>query len=208
MTVFPIRAVIDLLFFRHHEAFRRAAAAFGNHHARRGGLLEHTSQMLRCAVALAPLYPEVTPDLLYAGVILHDFGKIVETDYPERGFEAQHRCAGELLGHIAIELQMIQRAWEEMHGMQYQTLLTHLLHLILSHHGQNEWGSPVEPKTPEAVLLHQIDMIDSRIEMLRGMVQAGEEKGGLVKAKWPMKGYVALPFSALKNEAAEGEVAK
>lgn len=146
--------------------FRRAAAAFGNHHARRGGLLEHTAQMLRCAQALAPMYPEVCWDLLFAGVILHDIGKVVETGYPERGFGAVRTVEGELLGHIGIGVRIIAHYWT-LHGRGSSLAIEHLLHLILSHHGQNEWGSPVTPKTPEAILLHQIDMIDSRMEMWR-----------------------------------------
>lgn len=207
MKVEPIELVASALLAAHGEEFRRAAAAFGNHHARRGGLLEHTSQMLRCAQALAPLYAEVTPDLLYAGILFHDLGKIVESDYPERGFAAEHVLAGELMGHIAIGAQMIRNFWREIHGEGEKALLMHLTHLILSHHGQLEWGSPVEPKTPEAVLLHQIDMIDSRIEMMRGAYATGADMGnGLVEARRPMRRYVALPWGGVPTLGEDGKV--
>lgn len=207
----PLNKMLDRAFEVYGQSFRNAAAAFGNHHARRGGLVEHTAQMLRCAVALAPLYPEATPDLLYAGVIFHDMGKIWETNYPARGFEALHSVEGELAGHIALGSFLVRELWDQVVEDRFadKTLLLHLTHLILSHHGQMEWGSPVEPKTPEAVLLHQIDMIDSRIEMFREIYRTGEVKeGGILEANRPLRGHVSLPFSALRDGKTEGGVAE
>ena len=177
------------------KEFRRAAAAFGMHHARRGGLLEHTAGMLRAAKALAPLYPEVTPDLLFAGVILHDVGKVVESDYAERGFVARRCMTGELSGHIVSGMLLVSEGWLAVNPCMELDLRDHLIHLIASHHGCNEWGSPVEPKTPEALLLHQIDMIDSRMEKMRAGLKTGVEIAeNVFESPWPVKGRVVKPW--------------
>jgi 3'-5' exoribonuclease len=184
--------VVQEILTANETDFRRAAAAFGNHHARRGGLLEHTAQMLRCAVALAPLYPNVHASLLYAGVILHDIGKIRETNYPAQGFVAEHTIPGELLGHIADGVAQVVAAWSKVWGDSGIVMRDHLLHLVLSHHGQNEWGSPVTPKTPEAILLHQIDMIDSRMEMYRQAFDTTPESSDLAETR---RGHLVRSFS-------------
>ena len=189
------------------KKWRRAAAARTYHHARRGGLLEHTSQMLRCAVALAPLYPEVTPDLLYCGVLFHDVGKLWENDYPEHGFVSKPCRTGELLGHITIGIEVVNRLWHqakeanpELFGETVSppsdVLRDQLLHLIASHHGSREFGSPVTPRTPEGWLLHHIDNIDAKIEMLRCTYAEKEEVvPGLFEARRPLEGYAASPLS-------------
>ena len=157
---------------QHGERFRRAAAARGNHHARRGGLLEHTSRMMESAVALCGVYHELNRDLLIAGVLFHDTGKLWETCPPERGFGIETELRGELLGHLSIGIELINMLWRELPKEGWETLephseevRLHLLHLVASHHGQLEFGSPVLPKTPEAAILHFIDNIDARMEM-------------------------------------------
>jgi 3'-5' exoribonuclease len=157
---------------QHGERFRRAAAARSNHHARRGGLLEHTAGMMKSALALCAVYPDLNRDLLIAGVLFHDVGKLWETCPPERGFGIETELRGELLGHLSIGIELINALWRELPKDEWKTLSPvseevrlHLLHLIASHHGQLEFGSPVLPKTPEAALLHFIDNIDARLEM-------------------------------------------
>jgi len=152
--------------------FRRSAAARGNHHARRGGLLEHTSRMMESAIALCGVYPELNRDLVVAGVLFHDTGKLWETCPPERGFGIVPELRGELLGHLSIGIELINTLWRELpkdgweiHKPSSEELRLHLLHLVASHHGQLEFGSPVLPKTPEAALLHFVDNIDARMEM-------------------------------------------
>lgn len=154
------------------KRFRRAAAARGNHHARRGGLLEHTSRMMECALALCSVYPELNRDLMIAGVLFHDTGKLWETCPPERGFGIETELRGELLGHLSIGIELINALWRELPKVGWENLAPaseetrlHLLHLVASHHGQLEFGSPVLPKTPEAALLHFIDNMDARMEM-------------------------------------------
>ncbi len=157
------------------ERFRRTAAARNYHHARRGGLVEHTSQMMRLARAIAPLYPELNLDLLIAGILFHDSGKLWENQLPEYGFTMGYDELGELMGHISIGLELVNSIWRKVtseHVAEWKDLKPasedvrmHLLHLIAAHHGEKELGSPVDPKTPEAQALHYIDNLDARLEM-------------------------------------------
>ncbi|MEM6822814.1 MAG: HD domain-containing protein [Verrucomicrobiota bacterium] len=187
--------------------WKRAAAARSYHHARRGGLLEHTAQMLRSAEAIAPLYSEIWPDLLYTGVLFHDIGKCWENDYPEQGFVTQPIRMGELLGHISIGVEVVNRYWNRLREQEPEIfdetqlppsdlIKEHLLHLIISHHGQLEFGSPVTPKIPEAWALHYIDNLDARMEMLRGTYQQEPAIGkDLYDPQRPLSGYQVRPIS-------------
>ncbi|MEO0453304.1 MAG: HD domain-containing protein [Verrucomicrobiota bacterium] len=200
--------VITLQCLGEYEAkWKRAAAARSYHHARRGGLLEHTSSMLRAAEAVAPLYPEVSPELLYCGVLFHDVGKLWENDYPERGFASQPALFGEMLGHITIGIEIVNKLWNvareqnpELFSSEVkppsEVLREHLLHLIASHHGEMAFGSPVTPRTPEAWLLHHIDNMDAKIEMLRCAYREKEEVvPGLYENRRPLAGMPAKPLS-------------
>jgi 3'-5' exoribonuclease len=157
------------------ERFRRTAAARKYHHARRGGLVEHTAQMMRTALAIAPLYPQLNVDLLIAGILFHDSGKLWENQLPEQGFVMGYDELGELIGHISIGIELVNSLWRKLSAENAETwknflpasedVRMHLLHLISSHHGEREFGSPVLPKTPEAMTLHYIDNLDARLEM-------------------------------------------
>jgi len=181
-----LQALCTQFLNQHGNRFRRAAAARGNHHARRGGLLEHTSRMMECALALHGVYPELNRDLLIAGVLFHDTGKLWETCPPERGFGIETELRGELLGHLSIGIELINALWRELPKEGWEEITPssekvrlHLLHLVASHHGQLEFGSPVLPKTPEAALLHFIDNIDARMEMFfAAYKQAGSSESG------------------------------
>lgn len=140
------------------ERFAMAPAASGMHHAYIGGLMEHTLSMAVVADQLAAHYAQVNRDLLLCGVLLHDMGKAYEYGL-EEGFARSDD--GRLVGHIVRGVVMVESAAAEL-GFPEDDL-RQLVHLIVSHHGTNEWGSPVVPKTLEAVLLHQIDLLDSRI---------------------------------------------
>ncbi len=153
--------------------FSRASAARAHHHARRGGLLDHTAQMMRSAEAICSTYPSLNRDLLLVGTLFHDTGKLWETCPPERGFEIPRELRGELLGHITIGIELINSLWRSLPLEEWkelspssETVRLHLLHLIAAHHGQLEFGSPVEPKTPEAIALNAIDNLDAKLEML------------------------------------------
>ena len=157
------------------DRFRRTAAARNYHHARRGGLVEHTAQMMRVAKQIAPLYPDLNLDLLLAGILFHDSGKLWENALPENGFVMNYDERGELVGHISIGLELVNSLWRRLsaeNAAAWKNLVPasedvrlHLLHLIGAHHGEPEFGSPVAPKTPEAMALHYVDNLDARLEM-------------------------------------------
>ncbi|MCA9898296.1 MAG: HD domain-containing protein [Anaerolineales bacterium] len=140
--------------------FADAPAARNMHHAYIGGLLEHTLSMAKQATFLANHYPFVNRDLLLAGTLLHDMGKVIEYDI-SKSFSFSED--GRLVGHITRAVVMVEKAAAEL-GNFPEDDLRHLVHLIASHHGTQEWGSPVVPKTLEAILLHQIDLLDSRVQ--------------------------------------------
>jgi 3'-5' exoribonuclease len=202
-----LRLVAQLSLEQLEKKWRRAAAARGFHHARRGGLVEHTAQMMRCALALAPLYPEVSSDLLCSGVLFHDAGKLWENDYPDEGFVSPVNRTGELLGHIVIGIELANRHWREAREKDPDVfedpalppsdlVRDHLLHLIAAHHGSREFGSPVTPRTPEAWLLHHIDNIDAKIEMLRcTYLEKPEIAPGLYDIRRPLEGHAAKPLT-------------
>lgn len=172
--------------------FRRAAAARGNHHARPGGLVEHVYGMMRAAWGLAGAYPELNRDLLLAGVLFHDCGKLSENQYLPDSFEMPFTADAELCGHIALGVLAVENLWRECERADSPDVwpegkLLHLTHLILSHHGELEWGSPVKPKTMEAQVLHFIDNIDAKLEMMRAArLKAREVAPGVLDRVWPL----------------------
>lgn len=162
---------------QHGARFRQTAGARSYHHARRGGLVEHTAQMMRVATQIAPLYPALNLDLLVAGILFHDAGKLWENYLPETGFSMPFDERGEMVGHIAIGLEIVNSLWRKIEAderaAEWRKLSPsmddcrlHLLHLIASHHGEPQFGSPVYPKTPEALALNYIDNLDARLEMI------------------------------------------
>ena len=149
---------------------KRAPAAMTMHHAFIGGLLEHIVSLCGLCQFAAAHYPEVNSDLLYSGAILHDLGKIEELTY-NRGFG--YSTEGELLGHIVIGLAMVRRKIEAIEGFP-QPVATLVEHLIVSHHGEYEFGSPRLPMVREAVLLHFLDDMDSKMGAMRATLDSKE----------------------------------
>jgi 3'-5' exoribonuclease len=147
--------------------YRRAPAAKHIHHAFLGGLIEHVLSLCALANLVAPHYPGVDRDLLLTGAALHDIGKIYELNY-DRGFSYSND--GQLIGHINIALRMVA---DKLHGLPDfpPRLRTLVEHMILSHHGHLEFGSPKVPQFPEALLLHYLDDLDSKMECMRALVQ-------------------------------------
>ncbi len=143
--------------------YKRAPAAAGMHHARIGGLLEHVLSVLKLAKLVASHYRDINSDLLACGVLLHDVGKIFELA-SDRSFE--YTDEGRLLGHIAIGSAWLERRCDEIEGFPPR-LKTLLLHMVLSHHGKKEYGSPQVPLFPEALALHFVDDLDSKLEIMR-----------------------------------------
>lgn len=146
--------------------FKNAPAAKHMHHAYIGGLLEHTLSMARLTERIAGHYGGVDMDLLLAGVILHDIGKIVEFEY---GSRIDYSDKGRLLSHIVIGLEMLNDRLAALPDFPEEQALL-LKHLIVSHHGSMEFGSPEPPKTIEAVLLNYIDEIDSKVNGIRDFI--------------------------------------
>jgi 3'-5' exoribonuclease len=146
------------------EKYKTAPAAKTIHHAWLGGLIEHVLSLCTLAKAVAPNYPEVDVDLLLAGVILHDIGKIDELTY-QRGFG--YSDDGQMIGHIVQGLRLMDDAARTLPDFPPK-LKTLISHMILSHHGTLEFGSPKTPVFAEAMLLHQLDNLDSKMEAMRG----------------------------------------
>jgi 3'-5' exoribonuclease len=155
------------------DAYRRAPAAKGIHHAWIGGLLEHVLSMCALARFLASHYPGIDLDLLLAGVLLHDIGKIRELDY-SRSFS--YTAEGGLVGHIQIGLRIVAEHLPEGFPQELRNLLEHL---ILSHHGQLEFGSPKLPCFPEAMLLHLIDLTDSKMAAMEAALEREKDSASV-----------------------------
>lgn len=190
-----IRKLITALFVDDADlraAFAKAPAAKSMHHVYLGGLLEHTLSILGMADRACAHYQDLNRDLVLAGVLLHDVGKTAELSYA-RSFG--YTDIGNLLGHISMEAQWIQKAADGMPGFP-EELRLQLLHIVLSHHGKLEFGSPVLPKTPEALIVHYLDDLDGKLEV---MFRTLREEGGeshwsaynrtlermIYKVRWP-----------------------
>ncbi|WP_265594435.1 HD domain-containing protein [Haloferula sp. BvORR071] len=190
--------------------FRRAAAARKNHHARRGGLTEHVAQMMRTAEVVCSVYPELNRDLMIAGVLFHDCGKLWENQYPERGFTQGYTLHGEMLGHIPLGIELVNKLWRDVAESPVakdwlvlepasETVRLHLLHLIGSHHGELAFGSPVLPRTPEAIALHYIDNLDAKLEMMRdAYAQANQLADGIYEKVFPLPANLVEPLPAFE----------
>ena len=188
----PLRALLES-FADDPDVARRlkvAPAAKSVHHAFLGGLIEHVLSMCAIAKLLGAHYRDIDLDLLLAGIILHDVGKIHELTY-DRSFG--YSTEGQLIGHIVIGLRMIDEKIRAIPDFP-ERLRTLLHHMILSHHGELEFGSPKVPLFPEALLLHHIDNMDSKMECMRAFI----EKDRLVDGCWTS--YVSsLDRSVLKK---------
>ena len=153
------------------EDFCTAPAAMQLHHGYLGGLLEHTHNMLKTAVAILPNYPKLQSQLVLAAIFLHDMGKTAELSYEAA---IQYTNRGQLIGHIVGGVEMVGEKVRALSGKGQavdQDILDSLCHIIVSHHGQYEFGSPVLPATAEALVVHHLDNIDAK---LKGLEQALE----------------------------------
>jgi len=208
-----LHALCQRFFAQMGDRFRRTAAAKRNHHARRGGLVEHVAQMMRAAAALSQVYSELNRDLLLTGALLHDCGKLWENTYPEHGFTQIHSIHGEMLGHIPLGIELVNKLWRELLDAPPTTAWTelkptaeetrlHLLHIIASHHGEYEFGSPVLPRTPEAFALHYIDNLDAKLEMLRdAYTQSQEIAPGIFERVFPLPTNIVRPLAVFDPPA-------
>lgn len=206
-----LRALGEAFLSEHGERFRRTAGARSYHHARRGGLVEHTAQMMRVTMVVAPLYPELNLDLLIAGVLFHDSGKLWENHLPETGFTMGYDERGELVGHISIGLELVNSLWRKIQSEENardwsalvpasEDVRMHLLHLIGAHHGEPQFGSPISPKTPEAMALNYIDNLDARMEMFAaGYLVAKPIADRIYDRVRPLPGNLVKPLEKFKT---------
>jgi 3'-5' exoribonuclease len=169
-----IRQLLDTLLVQDPErraAFAKAPAAKSLHHVYLGGLMEHTLSVAAMAQKACQHYSNLNRDLVLAGVLLHDLGKTEELSY-QRSFG--YTDAGNLLGHITLEAQWVAREMDKIPNFP-EELRLQILHIVLAHHGKLEFGSPVLPKTPEALLVHYLDDLDGKLE---GMFRLIREESG------------------------------
>ena len=167
------RAVCREMLRRHGNAFERIPAAKSVHHAFLGGLLMHTVNMLKTADFLARLYAgTVDRSLLLAGTLLHDFAKAEEFVFSQLGLVTDYSVKGQLLGHLVMGAQEAAEVCAALGAPEEKSVL--LQHLILSHHGEPEFGAAVRPQCAESELLSCIDTIDSRMEIYRETYEALE----------------------------------
>src|SRR6476660_4207704 len=170
------------------EAYKNAPAAKSLHHAYIGGLLDHVVSLFRSCDLVSRNYPQINRDLLLTGAFLHDIGTIHELTY-SRSFS--YTSQGQLLGHMVIELEMLQEKLAHLPDFP-APLKTLIEHLIISHHGQYDFGSPKLPMFPEALLLHYLDDLDSKMEAMRTQFERGGESEGAWTAYNPSLGRPLL----------------
>lgn len=159
------------------ELFKIAPAAKDIHHAFLGGLLEHSLEIVGLCIDIKRHYKDVDVDLLITGAILHDIGKIKELRYSR---VLDYTDEGRLIGHITIGVEMIDEKIRLIEGFPPR-LAMHLRHLILSHQGTYEWGSPKMPQTLEAIILHYLDDMSAKVNIFRkSFAGAAKEQGELI----------------------------
>lgn len=163
--------IIRQLLNQYQTAFFEYPAAKKNHHAYYGGLAFHTLTMLHLAQSICKEYPELNPSLLYAGVILHDLGKVLELTGP---MTTEYTVAGNLLGHIVLVDEEIVKACQVLKIDTEEEDVVVLRHMIIAHHGLLEYGSPIRPRIMEAEILHQIDNIDASMQMMKNALSQTE----------------------------------
>lgn len=183
----PLRDLVLTLLNDNEQALKVHPAASRNHHAFKGGLIEHTVSVLRTGLYFADKYREYYPDLqpplnkdlIIAGCILHDIGKLRELDCGLDG--GVYTISGVLVGHILQGRDMIREAARQIDGLN-PDLLLYLEHIITSHQGLPEWGSPTVPMMPEALLVHFADDVDAKMNIFVGILSNSEGDGPFTDA--------------------------
>lgn len=169
----PLKELVLGLMERYRADLLVCPAARLYHHPYLGGLLEHTWSVARSARAYLTVYPGLNPDLVLAGAILHDLGKVKELAGPQA---PEFTTSGQLLGHIVLGWEMVREQARET-DFADATLLLQLEHIILSHHGTLEFGSPVQPKTREALLVYTLDDLDAKMKMMDTHLESDAGEG-------------------------------
>ncbi len=164
-----LRKIVTYLLEENKLALLYWPAAFKLHHAIRGGLLMHTLSIVRLAERVCEIYPFVDKELLISGAILHDIAKLSEFEVADTGIVSGYSVRGNLLGHLAEGAMVVRKATEKL-GIESETSML-LEHMILSHHGEPEFGAAVRPMFIEAELLSELDLMDSRLYEMREAVE-------------------------------------
>ncbi len=173
-------------------------AASKLHHAERSGLLHHTTTMLRGAEAMLKVYPQLNGDLVRAGVIAHDLQKLTELQSDEAGNVSDYTAEGQLLGHLVTGVSQVREAARRLNIDSECVLL--LSHMVISHHGEAEFGSPRPPMFPEAEMLHWLDVLDARMNEMQGVLRR-TPPGAFSEKIWSLDRRVYHPL--LGAEVAE-----
>lgn len=166
--------VVRSLYSKYDKKFYSYPAAKTNHHAFESGLAFHTATMVKLADAIGDIYPQLNKSLLFAGIMLHDLAKVIELSGPEN---TEYTVRGNLIGHIALIDEELTKTLMELKIDDSKEEVIVLRHVLLSHHGLLEYGSPVRPKIMEAEILHMIDNLDAEMMMMMtalGLVDPGE----------------------------------
>jgi 3'-5' exoribonuclease len=183
-----IRQLLTTLVERYSDRLRIWPAAVVVHHAYRGGLLEHVLAIADAGAAVARVYG-IDPDLVVAGAIVHDIGKLEELEYDT---VARYSTRGNLVGHIALGVAMVRETASRIDGFP-DDLRTRLEHLVLSHHGAKELGSPVEPMTEEAIVLSALDDLDATLHQVRRHVRDDTTEGAFTSYNPRLKRVLFKP---------------
>jgi 3'-5' exoribonuclease len=181
------------------EKLKLAPAATNYHHAYLGGLLEHIVSLVGLADLVCDHYPSLRRELVIAGLVLHDLGKIKELSFT-RGFHYSTR--GQLLGHIAMGLEMVQEKIRAIPDFPL-ALKDQIEHLLLSHHGKLEFGSPKEPMFPEALVVHYLDDLDSKLASMRAQYEADKDRAGDWTGRNPALRRELLKYSVEPESAGD-----
>jgi 3'-5' exoribonuclease len=163
------------------EKYKLAPAAMSYHHAYLGGLLEHVLSLIELGDQVCDHYPSLRRELVLAGIVLHDIGKIEELSF-RRGF--RYTTRGQLLGHISIGLEIMNEKLRAIPDFPAE-LRDQIEHIILAHHGELEFGSPKQPAFPEAFVVHALDNLDSKLESMRAQYETDKNREGEFTARNP-----------------------
>lgn len=178
-----LKVLVTTILSENKEQLVICPAAYRLHHAIRGGLMYHTLSVLRLAQSVCALYPSVDKELLLSGVILHDVAKIWEFDVSEAGIVSGYSVEGTLIGHLVKGAMNVEKTGERL-GTD-KNLLMLLEHMIISHHGEPEFGAAVRPMFLEAEILSQLDLIDARIyEVSHALSEV--ESGAFTARQWAL----------------------
>lgn len=178
-----LKKLVSTMLERNKEMLLYYPAAFKLHHAIRGGLLYHTLSILRLAQRVAEVYPCVDKDLLFSGVVLHDIAKLTEFNVSSTGVVSSYSVEGTLIGHLVKGAMEVAKTGEEL-GIN-EELLVLIEHMLISHHGEPEFGAAVRPMFLEAELLSELDLMDARVYEISQAVEQVDE-GEFTSRQWAL----------------------